>query len=138
MDNQGPRGVFAADDITVVTAMLADVHIRVARVVADDVPGKAPRFAHCVWHLESDVYASDELSYIEQSIRVEGVKEEFTYSCSSCGLDWMETGGCGPTCDGEVPTCFVYDATKRTVIADKRTAQEALSSRKGLGKLYRD
>jgi len=138
MENQAPRGVLIADNITVVTALLTDVNIVVDRVAVEDVRTKDPRYAHCVWHLASDVYTGDELSYIEQSIRACGDPDEFSYLCSQCGLEWMEVGGCGPMCDGEMPSFFTYDSTKRDVISGKRDAQEQLATAKGIAKLYRD
>ena len=136
MTNQEPLGAIIADNITVVTAMLSDAAIEVDCVVAENADGKHPRYAHCVWHLKSYTYTSDELSRIEQGIRARADVGEFSFVCSLCGLTWLDDGPCDMLCSGEVPSFFTYDLTKRDVIGDKRKAQETLATKRGLSGLY--
>lgn len=133
------------DDITVVTLLQADPAITVEYVEPDDDPNKPAKNAHCTWHLLVRRYTEEEIQTLIDYFYAFGGKcgpdeRQFTYRCPECGLGWVLDGPCGEDCSramlGRLPDYHLFDAVKRNVIKQKRTAQEELAQERKEGPLY--
>lgn len=123
------------DDITLVTALLCDDRVRLDDCVAENHPNKRAVSAHCTWTLSVSM-PEDEWDALVAHVSARSDEREWSWSCSKCGIAWLDEGACGVACAAHGPGFYAFDKQKSAVINALRQARQDLATERGEGKLY--